>query len=444
LNDRSGVAETLDLLGMASYLGGDLIGGTTFYERAVALFRELDDRQGLISSLATLTLRGGAYQTSTMIVASRDVAEAASKGEEGLMIAREIGWRAGEAYALIFLGFCWGAHGQYTRALELERAALAIGEEIEHRQWRTAACCALGALHLDLLALGEAQQYLEQALALAHEIGSYHWVRCATGYLASTYVLQHECAKAEALLSAVVGPTIAMQTLGQRLAWCARAELALAQHDPDLALQIVDALIASAAPSEHRGERVIPRLWRIRGEALAAIAFSKSEAAHRLVEAEALFQAGLKTAHTQQAWPMVWRFHVALGHLYRGQTRHVEAEQACAAARSLIEALAAQLHDQSLRTTYLRRAFAMLPPTQRHSKRRVTRRSLTGLTMRECDVVAQIARGKTNRQIADELVVSERTIETHVGHILSKLGFTSRLQIASWAIEQGVLNEADE
>ena len=46
--------------------------------------------------------------------------------------------------------------------------------------------------------------------------------------------------------------------------------------------------------------------------------------------------------------------------------------------------------------------------------------------------------GKSNREIADLLVVGERTIETHVGNILSKLGFTSRTQIAAWSVEIGL------
>ena len=46
------------------------------------------------------------------------------------------------------------------------------------------------------------------------------------------------------------------------------------------------------------------------------------------------------------------------------------------------------------------------------------------------------------RLVADELVLGERTIETYVGNILSKLGFTSRAQIAAWVVENG-LSTAD-
>jgi DNA-binding CsgD family transcriptional regulator len=55
------------------------------------------------------------------------------------------------------------------------------------------------------------------------------------------------------------------------------------------------------------------------------------------------------------------------------------------------------------------------------------------LTAREREVLARLAAGRTNRQIAAELVLSERTIETHVGHILGKLGVANRAEAAAWA-----------
>ena len=48
-----------------------------------------------------------------------------------------------------------------------------------------------------------------------------------------------------------------------------------------------------------------------------------------------------------------------------------------------------------------------------------------------------LARGFTNRQIATELVISEATATVHVKHILGKLGFASRAQVAGWAVRQG-------
>ena len=58
------------------------------------------------------------------------------------------------------------------------------------------------------------------------------------------------------------------------------------------------------------------------------------------------------------------------------------------------------------------------------------------LTCREEEVAALVARGLTNRQIASELHLSERTVENHVSNILRKLGFVSRAQVAAWATGQ--------
>ncbi|GAB1693314.1 ATP-binding protein [Krasilnikovia sp. M28-CT-15] len=59
-----------------------------------------------------------------------------------------------------------------------------------------------------------------------------------------------------------------------------------------------------------------------------------------------------------------------------------------------------------------------------------------GLTRREREVAALIAEGLTNREIAARLVVAQRTAEGHVENILSKLGFTSRAQVAGWLAAQ--------
>jgi non-specific serine/threonine protein kinase len=53
-------------------------------------------------------------------------------------------------------------------------------------------------------------------------------------------------------------------------------------------------------------------------------------------------------------------------------------------------------------------------------------------------VAALVARGLSNRDIGHTLYIGERTVETHVGNILGKLGYTSRAQIAAWAIESGL------
>ncbi len=72
-----------------------------------------------------------------------------------------------------------------------------------------------------------------------------------------------------------------------------------------------------------------------------------------------------------------------------------------------------------------------------------TRRHLDQLSLRERQVAVLIAQGKSNGEIADEFVVSKRTVESHIASILSKLGVTNRAQIVRWAIESGLVKASE-
>jgi DNA-binding NarL/FixJ family response regulator len=67
-----------------------------------------------------------------------------------------------------------------------------------------------------------------------------------------------------------------------------------------------------------------------------------------------------------------------------------------------------------------------------------TARSVNALTDREREILVLVAKGLSNQQIADALVISERTARTHVSNILSKLGVASRTQAALLAIREGI------
>jgi len=61
---------------------------------------------------------------------------------------------------------------------------------------------------------------------------------------------------------------------------------------------------------------------------------------------------------------------------------------------------------------------------------------VSGLTPRELEIARLIARGLSNRAIADELVISQATVARHVANMLTKLGFNSRAQVAAWMARQ--------
>jgi DNA-binding CsgD family transcriptional regulator len=288
---------------------------------------------------------------------------------------------------------------------------------------------ALGALALDLLALDQARDHLERALALSDELGPF-FTRNAIGFLAITCVAQRDLARAEEVLAPTLARDMPMQMQGQRSVWVACAELALATGDAAQALDIADRLIESAMHAGRYGAGCIPRLWQLRGEALAALGRT-GEAAAALAAAEiGAGRLGLP--------PQRWRIQLSLGKLHQSQGRRKQAEEAFAVARAIVERLAADVPDDALREAFLRSTAALIPRPPAPTPRRMTKDAYGGLTEREREIAALVAQGQSNREIAATLVLSERTVATHVSNILSKLDVASRAQIAAWASEKGL------
>jgi DNA-binding NarL/FixJ family response regulator len=65
------------------------------------------------------------------------------------------------------------------------------------------------------------------------------------------------------------------------------------------------------------------------------------------------------------------------------------------------------------------------------------------LTDRERQIVNRLARGQDTQQIAAALTISERTVETHIGNLLGKLGVTSRAEAVAWVWHHGLIGEED-
>jgi DNA-binding CsgD family transcriptional regulator len=434
LDDRPGIAETRNLLALATYFRGDRRGAVAHFEDAADHFRALDERRGLASVLAALAhLRCPSPVYATLAGATPSAGPALREGEEAVALARSIGWRSGEAYALSELAACYLAAGDFGGALAAARAGLAIAEEIEHQHWQAIAESILGLIYLDLLDYPEACRHAERGYALARETGSRFSTQLSGAFAAAAYVLGQEQARAEALLRDLVAPEAPIATLAQSAALMVFAGATLARGEPSVAREIADRLIAWT--SQTGRAEVVPHLWLLRGKALAEL--------DETAEAELALRAALDTAREQEARPLLWRIQVALGKLLRARGRRDEAERAYAAARVTIDELAATVPDEALREGFRERALAQLPPTRPTPFRQIEKQHYGGLTTREREIAALIARGRSNREIAEALVVSERTVEAHTGHIRDKLGFTSRAQVAAWAVEHG-LAEATE
>ena len=62
------------------------------------------------------------------------------------------------------------------------------------------------------------------------------------------------------------------------------------------------------------------------------------------------------------------------------------------------------------------------------------------ITNRELEVIRLVAQGRSNFEIAQELVISEKTVKTHVSNILAKLNLSDRTQLAIYAIRRGLVD----
>jgi non-specific serine/threonine protein kinase len=77
------------------------------------------------------------------------------------------------------------------------------------------------------------------------------------------------------------------------------------------------------------------------------------------------------------------------------------------------------------------------------SSRKAAKEKFGGLTEREREVAVHLTQGESNREIAETLVVTERTVESHVTNILHKLGFTSRAEVRKWVLEKGLVRRTE-
>ena len=347
--DRQDLANTLDLLGLAHLLAGDQTTSVGYHDRAIALSRELEDRPRLVTGLIARAVTVSEVIMLALLPpvpapdAQRDL-------EEAMQVAREIDSAPDQAWVYWALGLLHTVQGRFGSALAVMERGLRLTLEIQHHEYEVANRCALGKLYVEMLAPDQAKQQLELALDVAGELRSRLWMHHLSGTLAGAHLLLGDQTAALALLDQVLSPHTAMDTTGRRYCWTRRAELALAQGDPALALDIVERLIASA-PGMSPG-RVIPFLWKLKGEAQGAMGHGE--------EAQTLLQAAVDSARATGKRFLLWRLHASLARLYSVVGRQADAARESSTAYALVEELACTLPDGDERDTFLHRARAIV------------------------------------------------------------------------------------
>jgi len=356
ISDPAGISETLDYLGMTCTLRGEMKQSREYLEQALELYSQLGDRRGFISSTTTYSLLNANYQSDVFVLEDITIASGAAKAREAAHLAHEIGWRAGEMWALCCQALDEGAMGEYDAALAAVQRTLEIGREIDHKQWIVMVRSGLGMLYYDIGCLDRAQESLEIALYLARSLRSGHWIHVSGGNLAFVYLAQGKIDEAQALLDNTLGLDGLAQTMGQRLVWSARVELALRRNEPQKAIDYLNKMKASSY--NFTPETPILRLDLLEGQALCRMAENASgqERTRLQSEAEKVYGNAQRVAEQQGALSKLWRIYKAEAQLYRQMGRNEAAEIESKKALEIIHSLTEKIGDSELKEVFLKHA----------------------------------------------------------------------------------------
>jgi predicted ATPase/DNA-binding CsgD family transcriptional regulator len=307
-----------------------------------------------------------------------DYAAASASLEEAVKLRQRLGDRHSLAMSLTYVGVAAREHGNYCEAREWLEQSLAISEELGDSRL---SCKTLDCLGTVAQALGDsdlARREYEQSLQLARPVDNRSeqpWVLHNLGCLALD---QGDHAAARAYLA---------QSLKLR-----------EEHDSVGFVHMLAEFAVLAA-----------------AEGLPTSALRLAGVTARLTQ-----QTGIPVQHSERGRYERWL----------ASARQTLGEEVAAAAW----AEGQQMHlDQAI-------AYALSPgevvaTTARPPSVHMAGKPSDPLTPREREVAVQIARGRSNRQIGEALMITDRTVAAHVEHILNKLGFVSRTQIGVWAAQ---------
>ncbi len=305
-----------------------------------------------------------------------DYEQAEAHYAAGLALRRQIGDPFGVAVALQGLASVARDRGETARAVQLWQECLAVFQAAGHRARTARAMLNLAIAQYLAGQSAPAEALLRQTITLSRTIGQYWALASANSYLGLLALELHGDTQVarECALEAIA-------TLDRvNDSWVTAHVLALAGFLAGSSEVCARLLGASAGVREQMGARLHP-------------AFTT---AHARCQARCIEQIGMP----------------AFEHMFsEGHSQPIE--DVLRVAR------------ESLRTS------PSPGPTS-------TAPAASALSDREREVAVLVAEGLTSREIAQRLVIGERTIETHVDHIRAKLGVRSRAQIAAWAVEAGL------
>jgi non-specific serine/threonine protein kinase len=304
-----------------------------------------------------------------------DYATAPTLFKEALDIFRELEEPRGIGDMLMQLGWAYMRMGRYDDVAPLMEEALALFQEIGHVSLVGFTLSGLGELAIRRRQYQKATQLLEESLAIRKQHGHKWGIGASLGSLGWVALLEHDIHQMKKRLRESL--TIRMEIGDQGgIAWCLE-KLAEAKKDQGQFEQAVKIFGFAEALRTPIGSVIDP-------------------------------------ADQPEYARIISTLQAALG----------------------IEAFAALWADG--KAMPLEEVIEMALSEPGTESVRAEKEKFGGLTPREREVVVLIAQGKSNREIASEMTVGVKTVETYVTRILNKLGFDSRVHIATWAVEKGL------
>jgi predicted ATPase/class 3 adenylate cyclase/DNA-binding CsgD family transcriptional regulator len=392
----------------AARLDGDLDRAEECCQQSLALYRELGDAVGIASSLHLL---------ADIAEGRGNLAMARALGEESLMLFRESGDKGSVAYLLFHLGSLAVEQGEYARARDLLTESLTINRELGNTRIIAYSLFYLAQVsHLSGGDLAQAHPLLDESFALFRELGDKEGIA--------------SCLNLWGMLALDEGDTArAASRVEQALALFQELKL---QHGAALSLY------ALAQVAEASGNYTDSQALYEQGVVLARKSGNKHTAIFGLEGLAAAVAVQGNYAWAAQLWGAAEARRETIG-VPLPPVERVPYHRAVAAARTQLGEQAFAAAWVEGRTMSLEQALASTQEEESFSPTPVSPPpNPDGLTAREVEVLRLLARGLSNAQIAEELVVSQLTIKAHLRSIYSKLGVTSRSAATRYAMEHSL------
>ena len=442
LGDQEAVGRCLRALSRFEWFAGDGEAARRTAREAIEILEPLGESIELARAQSVL---------SQLAMLGDDPEKAIEWGERALELSTRLGDESTRAHALVNIGTAKAQidHRDMSTLLEAHGIADASGDRHE----ATRALVNLSYTLMLWVRVDEASQYAELALSYArkYEMQTFEpYIRATIAWLrlrAGDWAEAERVALAELEHGGSVVELVAKTLL---------AEIAVRRGDPDAAERLAD--VGAQAERADELQRIVPAL-ELRAEwALTTGAPMPTAQYAAALERDPPPGWLVRTA----AWAMVAGVDAEVDPgLTSPYARMIEREWAAAAeafgdvgweydralllsllddGEALVEALsiARRLGAEPLarRLVERMRDLGIRIPA---GPRGATRANPAGLTARQLEVLVLLAEGLTNAEIAERLVVSQRTAEHHVAAVLMKLGATSRREAAQHAVELGLV-----